>query len=135
MVLRLAVARNNLSEVRFALELKRAKINCSDSKQKYTPLHIAVKENRVEIIQYLISKGADLTIKDANGKTPIDYIRQKHKELIACISHFTKHSPEGAILEPPKPKKSLINSSCSLWQTSEDYRLKNYSTEECIISI
>ena len=32
-----------------------------------TPLHVAAKKSRAQILQYLVGKGADINIKDKNG--------------------------------------------------------------------
>lgn len=39
-----------------------------------TPLHIAIIEKKLEVVQALIKLGADLMLKDAQDKTPEDYL-------------------------------------------------------------
>jgi len=51
-----------------------------------TPLHYAVEGNKVEFIEILIKAGADLSIKDKEGKTPTDLASDEIKELIRSLS-------------------------------------------------
>jgi len=42
-------------------------------KNGFTALHWAAKSNRLDICKYLISRKADLSIRDDQGKFPVDY--------------------------------------------------------------
>ena len=61
------VAEGNLSELK--------KINLAQINHKYqlgfTLLHYATKENRLEIIEYLVSSGCDINAVDDDGQTPL----------------------------------------------------------------
>ncbi len=49
----------------------------------WTPLHEAVYYDQREIVELLISKGADVNTKDNKGKTPLHYaVENGHKELV-----------------------------------------------------
>ncbi len=53
----------------------------------YTPLFWACIRGHVEIVKYLVDKGANTKIKDASGKTPLDRARKGNcKEIIAILS-------------------------------------------------
>ena len=45
-----------------------AQINCRD-KDKETPLMMAVRKNNKETVNVLLTRMADITVKDANDKT------------------------------------------------------------------
>lgn len=51
-----------------------------------TPLHLAAEEFREEAVEFLVQAGADPTIRDAKGRTPID-LAQSHcsDECIAIL--------------------------------------------------
>lgn len=44
-----------------------------DLEKKMTPLHLASKFNRINMVKYLIFLGANLNKKDINGQTPLMY--------------------------------------------------------------
>lgn len=65
-----------------------------------TALNIAASEGHLDIVKYLVSKGADLSIKDARGNDPLsDAIRENRTSTIEYISSIISDS--------------LIRSSCS----------------------
>ena len=45
------------------------------SQELNTPLHVAITNNNLEIALYLVSKGADKTVKNGSGKTPLECLR------------------------------------------------------------
>ena len=52
----------------------------------WTPLHLAARNNRLELAQLLISSGAEVNVKDDRGWTPLDMADfQEMQELL--ISH------------------------------------------------
>ena len=55
-----------------------------------TPLLIAVKSGALpEIVQLLLERGADVTVKDENGKTPLEIA--KERKLIDVVSLLEIH--------------------------------------------
>ena len=38
-----------------------------------TPLHLAARQGHVDIVRYLVDKGADLNIKDEDGVSEQEY--------------------------------------------------------------
>ena len=38
----------------------------------FTPLHLAVEKNHLQVVQFLIDKGADLDARDVYGRTPLE---------------------------------------------------------------
>ncbi len=54
------------------------------NKQGQTPLHIAIKLNRLDMVKLLIEKGAEVNAKDFFDKTPLDFaVDEKVIELLA----------------------------------------------------
>lgn len=45
-----------------------------------TPLHLAARYQNRDIVVLLVSKGADITATDKNGRTPLDYAKQAEQE-------------------------------------------------------
>ncbi len=72
-----AVKYNQARVVRLLVDELGANVNIQDS-HNATAIHY---ETDLEIVQFLVSKGADLTIRDNNGQTPInrmnDYLAQE----------------------------------------------------------
>ncbi len=55
----------------------------------HTPLHIAVVSNfKLHIMQLLLNRGADLKIKDNNGRTPLD--RANRDRIFNFLSSYTQ---------------------------------------------
>ncbi|PCJ52603.1 MAG: hypothetical protein COA79_23650 [Planctomycetota bacterium] len=46
--------------------------NTKDAKGRF-PIHLAVKNKRIEVIELLLAKGADIESQDINKKTPLHY--------------------------------------------------------------
>lgn len=56
-----------------------------------TALHKAAELGKVDIVRYLISKGADLDIKDANGRTALECAKMpNHWEVIQALEKGNK---------------------------------------------
>jgi ankyrin repeat protein len=51
----------------------------------YTALHDAIWQNNVDVAKVLIDAGADLTLKNHDGQTPLDFARAKHHNEIAAL--------------------------------------------------
>ena len=62
-----------------------------------TALHIACKKGHINIIQSLLSHGADMTIKNNDSNTPLDECQATSKDKIASL--VSKYNPKrGEIL-------------------------------------
>lgn len=62
---------NWLAAVRFLIEECGANVNIRDA-NGYTPLHHAASRGDNEVVQYLIDKGADVTVVSRKGQTTAD---------------------------------------------------------------
>ncbi|XP_022822972.1 uncharacterized protein LOC111353967 isoform X2 [Spodoptera litura] len=50
-----------------------AEINATDANDKFnTPLHVAVLKGEIEVVKFLVEKGASITLTNSNGQTAID---------------------------------------------------------------
>lgn len=90
-----AVSKGNFEIIDLLLS-SGAKINSQESSEGHTALHQACLRNKKWLIRFLIQKGADITIKDESGKTPI-YLLKPGKEnfkssLVTMIREFSKLS-------------------------------------------
>jgi hypothetical protein len=45
------------------------------------PLHVAVKEQKADMVKLLIQKGADMSVKNSSGRTPADKADQYNKKM------------------------------------------------------
>ncbi|MDI1317091.1 ankyrin repeat domain-containing protein [Flavobacterium sp.] len=51
-----------------------------------TPLMFAARYNKVEIIKYLVEKGADKQLKDEKGNTALNYAEfSKSQDAVTCL--------------------------------------------------
>ena len=67
--------------VKYLIEQMHANINSQCSDNGYTALHYAKESDFKDITKYLISKGADQTIKNKDGKVPKSIkVKQKQNE-------------------------------------------------------
>ena len=56
-----------------------------------TALHYACIEGNVDIIQYLLAQGADASIVNADGKSPLDSCQDANRDVI--INLFVEYNP------------------------------------------
>jgi ankyrin repeat protein len=69
---------------------KGCNVNAQDDRDGDTPLHYAALQHRLDCVKFLVNAGADVLVKDRNGKTPlkiadwndytdiVDYLKQRH---------------------------------------------------------
>jgi len=54
-----------------------------DSVVSYSPLHVAVTQGHVEIVQALLSAQAQITVQDGRGRTPLDdAVKDGHADIV-----------------------------------------------------
>ena len=59
------------------------------TKDGNTALHIACKNSHINVIQSLLSQGADISIKNNEGKTPLDECQDTSKEeVVSLVSEY-----------------------------------------------
>jgi ankyrin repeat protein len=68
--LSLAIRQGNLERAKAIVEKYPALVTSADD-SGFTPLHIAATAGRVDIIEYLLQRGADIEARTAGGQTPL----------------------------------------------------------------
>jgi len=65
-------------------------INAQDSSDKWnTSLHLAIKRNELEVVNFLLTQGADTAIENGDGKTPLKLAEElNHLEIIEALKSF-----------------------------------------------
>ncbi len=67
----------------------------------FTPLHIAIREGNVKVVEILLLKGADITLRNKNGQTAFEIKPERNeKEIASLIEKFNK-----GLLEHHKHKR------------------------------
>lgn len=81
-----------LSKAKKALELG-ANVNAKDGKFSVTALMLASSKGRIELVDLLVKKGADVNVKDDEGFTALWYAsRANHIEVMAYLQ---EHGAKG----------------------------------------
>lgn len=76
----------NLDAIEFLLENSYCQIN-SRNKDEETALIVAVQKNEIELVEKLLCFGANVSLKDSQGKTALDYAtEQDNNDLISILN-------------------------------------------------
>ena len=82
-----AVKADNLFMVKYLIEERNVDVNLQDKSDGYTLLIQAVEYGNINIVEYLLDKGADKSPTDANGKTALDIAKVKNfSEIIELLN-------------------------------------------------
>lgn len=65
-------------------------LNFQFTARNVTPLHVACMSHKDEIISLLMQKGANFSIRDSTGWTPISYLHPKNKNYDTCVDVMVK---------------------------------------------
>ena len=85
-----AATTGNLAEVKRCIE-NNVPINQKYEPNGYTALHLSVDGGHRQVVQFLVDSGADISVKDAFGKTALHTAVEKTR---VCISFKPKHRLE-----------------------------------------
>ena len=66
-------------------------INAQDGNDNWnTPLHLAIKRNELEVVKFLLTQGADTTIKNGDGNKPLNLAEKYNNvEITDELKSFT----------------------------------------------
>jgi len=80
-----AVQSGTVHDINMVLKRSLIHVNSHDS-NKRTPISVAASEGRLEIVQFLVLKGAQLNEVDHMGNTPLyDAVRNKHEDVVDAL--------------------------------------------------
>ena len=83
-----AVKADNLLMVKYLIEERNVDVNLQDKSDGYTLLIQAVEYGNINIVEYLLDKGADIIKTDIEGKTAIDIAKEKgFEEILELLNH------------------------------------------------
>lgn len=106
--LHLSVIKGNDKTALWLIQDMALNVNAQDLDLQ-TPLHYAVENYDVELMQILVFNGADLTLKNKDGKTPLDIaIEQNDDDVVDYFKTVMKsndNNQQQKIL-PKRPKKT-----------------------------
>jgi hypothetical protein len=81
--------RARLAETSLRLIAQGADVNLVHEERGTSPLHVAVASKQPAQVELLLAHGADLLVRDPNGRTPIDYAAV---ELVRAGSHVPSNA-------------------------------------------
>lgn len=87
-----------------------AKINVKHDSEGWTALHQACYKKNRSCINLLLRRGADVTVKDADGQTPFSallYYSNESEELELCVVEFIKAFSN--LMQPNNNKSNLVS--------------------------
>lgn len=88
----MAANRGDLKKVQSLIEANPELLNAKSAKLNETPLHEAASMGRMDVVKYLVSKGADLSIRDSYGNTALEKAigRGRNDVALFLISNMKK---------------------------------------------
>eukprot|EP00043_Microstomoeca_roanoka_P018357 m.195787 g.195787 ORF g.195787 m.195787 type:complete len:633 (-) comp16810_c2_seq1:54-1952(-) len=69
--LAMAAAQGDLETVKYLIDSKLVDVNACKKKGGNTALHAALAQNHTHLVEYLISAGADVNMRNSRGQTPL----------------------------------------------------------------
>jgi len=107
-----------------------AKVN--ESVKGGTPLHYAVQLSRTDLVTILVANGADLSIQDARGDTPLDLCKQfKNEAVLRKLQEFIKLGEFLDSLGASNLKRQFFQKQLFKWKLKgmTEQQLKKYGIE------
>jgi ankyrin repeat protein len=78
-----AASQGDLAAVRYFVELKYADVDAQLGDANEAPMHWAARHGHLDVVRYLVTRGADVDIVNKNGQPPLSYALGKHHEGVA----------------------------------------------------
>jgi len=107
-----------------------AKVN--ESVKGGTPLHYAVQLSRTDLVTILMANGADLTVKDSRGDTPLDLCKQfKNDAVLRKLQEFQKLGEYLDSLGAGNLKRQFFQKQLFKWKLKgmTEQQMKKYGIE------
>ncbi|CEL52223.1 Acyl-CoA-binding domain-containing protein 1 OS=Arabidopsis thaliana GN=ACBP1 PE=1 SV=2 [Rhizoctonia solani AG-1 IB] len=80
----------NLERLRDYLDKQPEQLNSRDEFE-YTPLHLATDRGHLEVVRFLLDKGADVTLKDQDGDTSLEIATAaKHQAIVELLQEHLR---------------------------------------------
>jgi ankyrin repeat protein len=92
-----AVKTGDLDGVKRFVEHDKLSVNFSDSNQR-SPMHWAADFNQVAVMQYLVSKGANVNAKDKYGITPL--LAATYEGHADAVKFLLQHKADTSVKGP-----------------------------------
>ena len=112
----LGAARGDKDLVVKLLGVHPSHINFRDYDRR-TALHVAASEGHLEMVTFLLDKGAQLNRSDRWGGSPLDdAMRHRHKEVASLLRNKGAHTgtPTNPRASSPRPPREIwMRSECS----------------------
>jgi len=84
----ISIVKGDIETVKKLIELG---TDVNEKSNGMTPLMIASRYNRVEIVELLLKNGANINLKDSKGKTALQHAeRSNAKETVAVLKAYKK---------------------------------------------
>ena len=85
-----AATKGFVEVVRFLVEEGKADVD-KVNKKNQTPINMAAYNGHLEVVQFLLGKGADCTIENQRGRTPLATAqKQGHAEVAAALKSHAR---------------------------------------------
>lgn len=63
-----------------------ANVNITDNHESWTPVMMAASEGQLEVVKILVANGADLSMVDTDGESPLDFAKSKnHSHVVSYL--------------------------------------------------
>ena len=104
--------------------------------QENAAVHLAAQRGNDKVVQYLVSRGARLDLKNKQGKTPGEAAPKRTAELIAKLmngSTASVQSPAASVRAaqtlPDSPAKAILEANCTTCHNLDRVKTKHFDKE------